>query len=116
MTLPIGSRASRVWIAILVILFLALEVSFTLTETSLPLLEIPYIEIPFLRTITEFEVLYILTSLLPGFISILCCLSESLYVDIDLTSLAILKDVTDFQRVRNDLHFFLHFFIHSSIN
>jgi len=95
MTLPMGARASRTWLMILGVLVLALEVCFCLTETALPEWA------P--ETLTESELLFYCHSLFPLCVAGLRCLSESLYVDCDQTSIAVLKDLHTQQQAMKEL-------------
>lgn len=95
MTLPVSARTSRTWIVILGIVILAAEVMFTLTETSLPIWAPEYL--------TEFELIFILHSTFPLLIALCRCLSEYLYVDVDATSIAVLKQLYSHQKNMNDV-------------
>ena len=95
MTLPLSARTSRTWIVILGIVILALEVMLTLTETSLPTWAPEYL--------TEFELIFILHSTFPLLIALCRCLSEYLYVDVDATSIAVLKQLYSHQKSMNDV-------------
>lgn len=95
MTLPVGARASRTWIAILGIILLVAEVCFALTESSLP------DWMP--DTLTEFELLFYLHSAFPVVIAGLRCLAEHLYVDPDHTSIAVLKEIFIQQKTLSEL-------------
>ncbi len=95
MTLPKGARASRTWITILGIAFLAAEVFLLLTDTAIPEWLPP--------TLTEYELLFYLHSIFALLIAILQIFSESLYVDADKTSLVVLKEVYDSQKVSSFL-------------
>lgn len=91
MTLPQSARASRIWIIILGIVLLAIEVFLLLTETTIPNWLPP--------TLTEYELLFYLHSAFALVIVILSALSKSLYVDADKTSIAVLKEIYDHQKV-----------------
>lgn len=91
MTLPQSARASRTWIIILGIVLLAIEVFLLLTETTIPNWLPP--------TLTEYELLFYLHSAFALVIVILSALSKSLYVDADKTSIAVLKEIYDHQKV-----------------
>lgn len=92
MTMPVGARASRTWIAILAIVMLAAEVMFKLTETALPDW-MPH-------GLTEHELVFYLHCTFPLLVALLRILAESLYVDVDQTSLAVLREVYQQQKVR----------------
>lgn len=92
MTLPLGARSARTWLTILGIVMLAVEVMFKLTETTLP------DWMP--ETLTEHEVIFYLHSFFPLVVTLLRMLSESLYVDVDQTALAVLKEVYLQQKVQ----------------
>lgn len=91
MTLPVGSRACRTWITIFGILVLSVEVCFCLTETAMPEW------MP--KALTEFELVYYLHSAFPLVIVCLRCLSEFLYIDVDQTSINVLKELTSHHSV-----------------
>jgi len=92
MTLPLGARSARTWLAILGIVMLAVEVTFKLTETALP------DWMP--ETLTEHELVFYMHSFFPLMVALLRMLSESLYVDVDQTALAVLKEVYLQQKVQ----------------
>lgn len=96
MTLPVGARASRTWMVILGIALLAVQVSFCLTETQLPAAWVP-------ERLTEHEVVLGLHCLFPLLIVCLRILAESMYVDADATSIAVLKELCDHQKAMNDM-------------
>ena len=75
----------------LAIAVLAVEVSFKLTETSLP------VWAP--ERMTEHELVFYLHALFPLFIALLRILAESLYVDADQTSYIVLKELYTHQKV-----------------
>mmetsp|Transcript_25551 Transcript_25551/g.42838 ORF Transcript_25551/g.42838 Transcript_25551/m.42838 type:complete len:340 (-) Transcript_25551:283-1302(-) len=95
MTLPAGAQASRTWLIIIGIAVMALEVCFCLTETAIPEWA------P--ESLTEYELLFYLHSCFPLFIAALRCLAESLYVDIDQTSIAVLRDFSVHQKALYDM-------------
>lgn len=90
-TLPIASRACRTWIAILGIALLVLEISLCLTESSLPSWMPP--------ALTEHELIGNVHSVFPAVIVALAAVATSLYVDIDKTSIAVLGELTQHQKV-----------------
>lgn len=92
MTMPVGARAARTWLAILGIVMLAVEVTFKLTETALPEW------MP--ETLTEYELIFYMHCFFPLVVALLRILAESLYVDVDQTALAVLKEVYLQQKVR----------------
>jgi hypothetical protein len=94
MTIPTSSRGCRTWIIILGVAFLALEVSFSLTELTIPA-QIPEL----LKSLTEYELLYYMTSAFPLLIGLLCILSKYYYVDLEQTTIAVLHDVLISQKV-----------------
>ena len=94
-TLSAGSKASRTWLMILGIGMVAVDVAFLLTEFTIP--EAIYSVFP--SSLTEYEVRFYIQSLFPAIIMILRALAESLYVDVDQTSIAVLKDVFFHQKV-----------------
>ena len=91
MTQPAGARASRTWIAIIGVAILAVEAAFSLTETELPAWA------P--EQLTEHEVVVSLHCLFPLLVALLRCLAESLYVDVDQTAIAVLKELYLQQKV-----------------
>ena len=91
MTLPRSARACRPWLGILGVALLAAEVCFQLTETALP----EWTQ----YSLTEYELLFILQSFFPCLVASLRCLAEYLYVDVDMTSIAVLKEVHNHQKV-----------------
>ena len=91
LTIPVASRASRTWIAIVGIGMLVLEISLCLTESTLPGW------MP--ATLTEQELMRHIHSAFPAIIVGLASLSTSLYVDIDKTSIGVLKELTSHQKV-----------------
>eukprot|EP00981_Chlorochromonas_danica_P008832 scaffold2312_cov165-Ochromonas_danica.AAC.72 len=96
MTLPVACRAAKTWIIIAGIAVLSVEVCFSLTETAMPEWMRP-------STLTEFELLQLLHSAFPFIIASLSALAMSLYVDIDSTTLAVLKEVFEHQRAMAEL-------------
>lgn len=94
MTLPVGARASRTWLAILGIAMLAVEVTFKLTDTAMPEW------MP--AALTEHELVFYLHCLFPLAVALLRLLAEALYVDADQTALAVLKEVYIQQKVRRE--------------
>lgn len=97
MTLPMAARASRTWITIVCIVMIAIEVTLGLTETDLPAWPI------FNKYNTEYELLYLMHSFFPVVIAGLRCLSEFLYVDVDATSILVLKDIANQQTILKEL-------------
>ncbi len=91
-TLPVAARASRTWIAILAIGMFSVEVCLCITETSMPGWMIP-------STLTEHELVFYLHAAFPALVAQLAALAMALYVDIDQTSIAVLKDVFEHQKV-----------------
>lgn len=94
-TIPAGARGSRTWITIIGILFMAVEVTFKLTESVLP------DWMP--KTMTEFELIYYLHSLFPVIIAALRAIAESQYLDVDAASMTVLAEVWHHQKVRDAL-------------
>ena len=92
-TIPIAGKASRTWIAIFGIGVVILEISLCLTESSLPSWT------P--STLTEYELIGLIHSLFPAVIIAFANLATSLYVDIDKTSIGVLKELTQQQKVGN---------------
>jgi hypothetical protein len=90
-TIPIGSRAARTWVAIFGIGVLILEISLCLTESSLPSWT------P--ATLTEQELMRNIHSIFPFIIIAFANLATYLYVDIDKTSIAVLKQLSQHQKV-----------------
>lgn len=93
LTVPAGARASRTWMGILGVVVMVLEVCFCLTETSLPEW--------FPQSITEYELMFYLHSLFPCFAVALRCVAEYLYVDVDATSIAVIREINNHQKVMN---------------
>ena len=90
-TLPRGARACRTWAVIAGVAVLGVEVSFILTETQLPVWAPEFL--------TEAELVRYLHCCFPLLLALLRCLAESLYVDVDQTSIAVLKEVFFQQKV-----------------
>ncbi len=90
-TIPVGARASRIWITIMAIVLLAIEVFLLFTEATIPNWLPP--------SMTEYELIFYLHGLFPAIIAVLRALSESLYVDIYQTSFLVLKEVYEHQKV-----------------
>lgn len=86
MTANTAARAARTWITVLGIALLVVETMFSLTEASMPAWMLP-------ATLTEHELLFHLHSAFPVAIAMLSALSVSLHVDVNQTSLAVLKNV-----------------------
>lgn len=95
-TLPTGVRAARNWIAIIGIIILSVEVCFSLTETTIPSWMPEYL--------TEADLVYYLHALFPMLIAFLCVLADYLYVDPDKTALAVLKEMTENQKVKPSIY------------
>jgi hypothetical protein len=95
-TIPIAGKASRTWIAIFGIGVVILEISLCLTESSLPSWT------P--STLTEHELIGHIHSIFPAVIIAFANLATSLYVDIDKTSIGVLKELTHQQKVRNAVY------------
>jgi len=93
MTIPNSNRASRTWIIILGIALLAIEASFLLTDTSIP------IWMP--KFLTEYELLFYLDSAFPLVIVLLSALAKSLYVDVDQTTVSVLHEILISQKLMN---------------
>lgn len=91
MTLPSGARASKTWIMIIGIVLMATEVCFRLTEMALP----PW----FPSSVTESQLIFYLHCAFPIVVALLRAVAESLYVDTDATSMAVLKEVYNQQKV-----------------
>jgi len=91
MTLPVGARGCRTWLAILGVAMLAVEVTFKLTDTAMPEW------MP--AALTEHELVFYLHCLFPLAVALLRVLAETLYVDADQTALAVLKEVYNQQKV-----------------
>lgn len=88
-TMPAASHAARIWLTILSIAILVVEVSLTLTQSSLP--DYASKAFPYL---TERSLVNALHAAYPLFMALLRCVSESLYVDVDKTSLACLSEIS----------------------
>jgi len=84
-TLSRGARACRTWVTLVLVGMLLGEVFFCLTETSLPLWA------P--ATLTEYEFAVLLHAIFPGILVALRCLSEYLYVDVDMCSKRVLEEM-----------------------
>jgi hypothetical protein len=93
MTLPQGARAARTWITIIGIALLIIEACFCLSESTIP----AWIPFP---SLTEHEVLFFLHNSFPAAISFLRCISEYLYVDIGKTSISVIQDISNQQKVK----------------
>ena len=94
-TAPSSARSCRTWVGICSLILLALEISFVLTEFSLS--NAPGF---FPRFMTEYECLLCCHSVLPCIVAVLRCISEAIYVDIDKTSITVLQNVVEGQKVR----------------
>lgn len=90
-TLPAAAKSCRTWIAITALILLALEITFCLTETSIPAMFPPQL--------TEREFILLSYSVFPLIIAVLRCLSEAFYVDIDKSSFAVLRSIAVTQTV-----------------
>eukprot|EP01038_Epipyxis_sp_PR26KG_P010525 gene10525-14141_t len=108
MTLPIGARTSRNWIIIFGIAVLAVEVCFRLTETVTPKW------LP--DTMTESEIIFYLHMLFPLAITFFRGLAQYLYVDIDQTSIAVLKGVSQNQKAMSELMSQLQVLLEEPVN
>ncbi len=91
MTLTTGGRASRSWIAVAGIVLLIVEVLFLMTESIIPNW-LPH-------TLTEYELLFYLRTGFVFVIALLTILSELVYVDVDHTATAVLKEIFEHQKV-----------------
>lgn len=98
MTLPVGARTSRTWLTVLGIAMLAVEVTFKLTNATIPAW------MP--ESLTEHQLVFYLHSFFPLLVAVLRIVAESLYVDADQTSLAVLKEVLLQQKVSHYAHFY----------
>lgn len=92
MTLPLGARASRTWIIIVIIAMLAIEVGLCLTESTLPSW------LP--EHLTEFELIGYMHGVFPGILACLRCISEYLYIDVDQVSVSVLQGIAENQKVQ----------------
>ena len=102
MTIPSGARACRTWLMIIGVVILAIEVAFKLTDTQIP------DWMP--ERMTEYELISYLHAVFPLLIASLRILSESLYVDVDQTSLLVLKEIFLHQKVFICIHYYdVHF-------
>ena len=86
-----GSKGCRTWIVFIGIVVMAIEISFKLTEVSIPEW------LP--KTMTEFELIYLLHSIFPAVILGLRIWAEAYFVDINSASLQVLTEVTAHQKV-----------------
>lgn len=102
-TIPAPAKASRTWVSIFCIGVLVVEVSLCLTESSLPNWT------P--ATLTEQELMRHIHSIFPAVIIALAALATSMYVDIDKTSIAVLKELTEHQKVFNILNNYMFLFL-----
>lgn len=84
-TVPMGTRASRTWMAIVGVGILVLEVTFRATASELPSF--------FPKQMTEHELLTFCHRLYPGLMVALRCISEYFYVDVDEVSVEYLKEM-----------------------
>lgn len=106
-TLSVGAKGSRTWIIIIGIIFLAIEVTLKLTESSLP------DWMP--KTLTEYEFVYYLHALLPSIIALLRSYSESVYIDVDNVTLQVLAEVWKHQKVCDCCANYLISLLHSRL-
>jgi hypothetical protein len=90
-TLPSAARGGRTWIIICGIVIMVTEISFKLTESSLPEW--------FPRKLTEYELIYYLHSIFPTIVALLRALSEANYMDLDQTSVNAINEVCRHQKV-----------------
>lgn len=90
-TTPAAWRGCRSWIAILSLLLLGAEVTFTMAGVEIPTI--------FQPTVTEFELLFYLHSAFPVLVMLLGALAQFFYVDVDQTSIEVLNDVITHQKV-----------------
>jgi hypothetical protein len=86
-TIPQGSRASRMWSIIIGLSVMAVEVCFSVMETTVPAW------LPGAKYVTEAELVLFLQRLLPAAFVALRCVSEAVYLDLDETTLAFLREV-----------------------
>eukprot|EP01035_Chromulina_nebulosa_P017512 gene17512-23073_t len=114
-TSPIGARACRTWVAILALVLLAIEITFTVMDT-----EIPKISNPLFQYLTEYELVLLSHSIYPLILSVLRVISEHYYVDIDTTLVEILKGIVGTQsaiaQLLNQLQQSLDEYIHNNNN
>lgn len=102
-TLSPGAKSCRTWIAIVAMIMLFMEVTFRLTETTLP---------SFLPAhMTENEVISYFHLLFPAIVAALRCFSEAYYVDLDLASIEILKRIAETHKAMNSVLFQMQSFI-----
>jgi hypothetical protein len=90
-TLPSAARGGRTWITICGIVVMITEISFKLTESTLPEW--------FPQKLTEYELIYYLHSMFPTIIALLRALSEANYMDLDQTSISVITEVCKHQKV-----------------
>jgi hypothetical protein len=107
-TIPVGSRASRTWIAMVGVSVVVVHFLFTIGEVSLPeLLKTT----PMLATLTEHECILLLNSILPVVIVTLVFLAESMYFDLNRYTLLFLEKSVNRNKVRHgyiDISFMSH--------
>lgn len=97
-TIPVGSRASRTWIAMVGVSVVVVHFLFTIGEVSLPeLLKTT----PMLATLTEHECILLLNSILPVVIVTLVFLAESMYFDLNRYTLMFLEKSVNRNKVRH---------------
>ena len=90
-SIPQSSRVCRTWCIFLLIGLIVIEVTLGLTDTSLP------DWVPF--NVTEYEFVEILLNYTPAIFMILKCISEYIFIDIDLQCQLLLHNVYDQQKV-----------------
>jgi hypothetical protein len=89
-TAPAGAKVCRTWMAIIGIIMLITEVTLTVTESSLP----KWMG----KTLTENELITAMHTFYPIILAALRSVAEWLYVDVDKTTLTVIKLITDQQR------------------
>ncbi len=90
-TIPVPWRGGRSWIAILALVVLAAEVTFSMSEVEIPF--------SFLPTLTEYELMFYLHSIFPVIVIMLGVAAQHFYVDVDETSINVLNHIISHQQV-----------------
>lgn len=100
-TIPVGWRGARSWVAILALILLGAEITFAMSGVEIPSFIYP--------SLTEFELLYYLHSVFPIVTMLLGVTAQYFYVDVDRTSIEVLNNVISHQKV------FFHTAVHFEV-
>lgn len=92
-TSPVSSQSCRTWIAIIGVICMVVESTLKLTDTTVPESYLP-------QYLTEHELVCYIHCTFPVVVALLKCVSESLYVDVNTTTIAVLEETIKAQKVR----------------